>query len=192
MQVRESISTESKTVVSLEDDIPSHAMKSCRIKLDVGGASYSTSLTTLTMLEPSSALSRMFTPPFDITPEGKRILPFFLNRFGEQNKMVFKSFVCIIEDGTYFIDRDGLLFRHILNWLRDGSLSATLPAHLIPDLVKECKFFGLNKMEAALLSSRPSPEVASSLEGVLSKPGGMAAAAVMLSIVSLALAHPRQ
>jgi hypothetical protein len=41
-----------------------------RVKLDVGGVLYSTSLITLRAFEPTSALARMFTQPFSITPEG--------------------------------------------------------------------------------------------------------------------------
>jgi hypothetical protein len=41
-----------------------------RIKLDVGGVHYSTSLTTLTAREPDSLLAHMFTKPFKVTPEG--------------------------------------------------------------------------------------------------------------------------
>jgi len=62
------------------------------IKLDVGGFKFSTTLTTLTT-EPHSMLAAMFSGRFPV----------------EKN-----------EEGCVFIDRDGRMFHHILNWLRNG------------------------------------------------------------------------
>lgn len=61
-----------------------------QIKLDVGGHTFTTTLTTLTRI-PDSVLGAMFS--------GRHTL--------EKN-----------EAGAYFIDRDGTNFRHILNFLR--------------------------------------------------------------------------
>lgn len=61
------------------------------VKLDVGGAQFTTSLTTLCRF-PESMLGVMFS--------GRHELP-------------------VTSDGCYFIDRDGSQFNHILNFLRD-------------------------------------------------------------------------
>jgi BTB/POZ domain len=61
-----------------------------QVKLDIGGHTFTTTLTTLTRI-PDSMLGAMFS--------GRHTL--------EKN-----------ESGAYFIDRDGTHFRHILNFLR--------------------------------------------------------------------------
>ena len=65
-----------------------------RIMLDVGGTCYSTSCSTLTKY-PDSTLGVMFSGRHDL-----------------------EAIKC--SDGSFFIDRDGTHFRHILNYLRDG------------------------------------------------------------------------
>jgi hypothetical protein len=71
-----------------------------RVRLDVGGHVFTTSLLTLTK-DPSSMLSAMFSGRHSITREA---------------------------DGSFFIDRDGTYFRYILNFLRDGGFRpGTLP-----------------------------------------------------------------
>jgi len=64
------------------------------ITLNVGGTRYTTSLGTLSRF-PESVLCKMFAGAFSLKPES---------------------------DGSYFIDRDGQVFRFILNYLRDGVL----------------------------------------------------------------------
>ncbi|XP_065914482.1 uncharacterized protein [Dysidea avara] len=64
------------------------------IDLNVGGTHYSTSRSTLTK-HPESMLGVMFSGRHDL-----------------------ETMKC--SDGSYFIDRDGTHFRHILNYLRDG------------------------------------------------------------------------
>jgi len=61
-----------------------------RVRLDVGGQHYSTTIETLTAV-PDSVLGRMFSGRFPIE----------------------------LVEGRVFIDRDGTHFRHILNFLRD-------------------------------------------------------------------------
>ena len=65
-----------------------------RIVLDVGGMHYSASRSTLTKY-PESILGVMFSDRHDL-----------------------ETMQC--KDGSFFIDRDGTHFRHILNYLRDG------------------------------------------------------------------------
>lgn len=66
-----------------------------KVKLNVGGQIFVTSITTLTK-DPDSLLSRMFGPNGTAVPEA---------------------------DGSYFIDRDGTYFRYVLNYLRDLTVS---------------------------------------------------------------------
>lgn len=68
------------------------------IHLNVGGTKYATSRSTL-LSQPGTFLAEMFS-----------------GQMGEPRKDV---------DGSYFIDRDGQSFRHVLNFLRDGTLPFT-------------------------------------------------------------------
>jgi len=63
-----------------------------KVKLDVGGVRYTTTRTTLCRVA-GSYLALMFSGAFELETDAS--------------------------DGTVFIDRDGILFRHILNFLRD-------------------------------------------------------------------------
>ncbi len=75
---------------SASDSSSSSGNSSGRIKLDVGGVNYSTSITTLTS-QPNSMLESMFSGRYPIKKD---------------------------EDGIVFIDRNGKLFGVILDWLR--------------------------------------------------------------------------
>jgi len=68
--------------------------QSSRIQLNVGGKRFETSLGTLCMV-PDSMLAAMFSGRHALTAD---------------------------EDGSYFIDRDGKHFGHILNFLRQGTI----------------------------------------------------------------------
>jgi hypothetical protein len=50
------------------------------------------------------------------------------------------------EDGSYFIDRDGTYFRHILNYLRDSSIPTQLSAHDMEEIAREAVFYGLEAL----------------------------------------------
>ena len=48
------------------------------------------------------------------------------------------------EKGVYIIDRDGKLFRYILNWLRDGTIvQDMINKNDLQQLKRECTFYGL-------------------------------------------------
>src|SRR5690606_30881502 len=68
------------------------------IKIDVGGVKYRTTIETVTKHQ--NMLAGMFSGKFSMKPES---------------------------DGYYFIDRDGVPFRHILNYLRDGTVPKLPP-----------------------------------------------------------------
>ena len=68
------------------------------VTLDVGGTKYRTTLSTLTKY-PDSMLGVMFSGRHDLPQQ---------------------------EDGSYFIDRDGEVFKHILMYLRDRNICLSL------------------------------------------------------------------
>ena len=75
--------------------VPNHWLKA-PVHLDVGGKNYTTSLATLKSV-PGSRIYNTFTGRTAVTLDKKT--------------------------NCYFIDRDGELFRYVLQYLRDGSLS---------------------------------------------------------------------
>ena len=98
-----------------------------RIVLDVGGTHYSTSRSTLTKY-PESMLGVMFSGRHDL-----------------------ETMQC--KDGSFFIDRDGTHFRHILNYLRDGEeVVESFPRSPdgLSELIREAKFYQLDGLTALL------------------------------------------
>jgi hypothetical protein len=52
-------------------------------------------------------------------------------------------------DGSFFVDRDGSLFKHVLNYMRDPvSFDAPMDREVARDLMREAKYFGLQVGEA--------------------------------------------
>ena len=98
-----------------------HQMQDSKVKVDVGGHIYSTSVQTLKR-DPDSMLAAMFSGIHELKQE---------------------------QDGSYFIDRDGDLFRYILNFLRDGHVDVeTLPRDrsAVKSLLREAKYFKVGKL----------------------------------------------
>ncbi|XP_068676944.1 uncharacterized protein [Montipora foliosa] len=85
-----------------------------KVKLNVGGKIYSTTVDTLRK-DPDSMLCAMFSGRHELKPDP--------------------------EDGAYFIDRDGKPFRFILNYLRDGDVHLPDDKMTRKELLKEAKFF---------------------------------------------------
>ena len=100
------------------------------IKLNVGGQYFTTSLETLTK-DPGSMLHAMFSGRFDTKPA---------------------------EDGSYFIDRDGTHFRHILNFLRTGELIVPEDKVVCKELLREAKFYQIQGILAEL-TPKPKPKL---------------------------------
>lgn len=114
------------------------------VELNVGGVAYTTSLASLTRV-PGSLLANIFN--------GKS---------------------APVQDvrGRYFIDRDGILFRYILEFLRDGELR--LPEHFQERerLQGEARFYGLGD-----IVTEPTPKLnGTALQGHREKPSHAIAA----------------
>ena len=88
--------------------------QSSRIVLDVGGVSFATSRGTLTAV-PDSMLAAMFSGRHKLAPN---------------------------EDGSFFIDRDPEYFRHILNYLRNGTIQVELGTAMAREVALEADFYG--------------------------------------------------
>lgn len=114
-----------KKLTALEDEKGfMKKMESCqlnKVRLDVGGIFFSTSVSTLCKYE-DSMLSAMFSG---------------------RHKLEESS------DGTIFIDRDGTYFRYILNFLRGRILVANdLPndRHILREIKQEADFYQISKL----------------------------------------------
>ncbi len=98
-----------------------HKIQESKIKLDIGGHNYTTSINTLRR-DSESMLAAMFSGRHELKKES---------------------------DGSYFIDRDGTYFRYILNFLRDGYIDAgTLPTDnvTLKELLREAKYYQLTAL----------------------------------------------
>ena len=91
-----------------------------RIKLNIGGQTYETTDTVLKR-DPSSLLAALVGDASPLQAD---------------------------EDGCFFIDRDGMLFRHILRFLRDGVLPAN--RGLLQQLLHESEYFGIESLRESL------------------------------------------
>jgi len=96
----------------------SHVHFGENVKINVGGRIFTTSLKTLRR-ESESFLALMFSEKYDLKKD----------------------------DGSFFIDRDGSFFHHILNYLRDGKVSEYVIEDYGPHLQKEAEFYGLSALK---------------------------------------------
>jgi len=97
------------------------------VHIDVGGTIYTSSLETLTRY-PDSRLAKLFNGG----------IPIVLDSLKQH----------------YFIDRDGQMFRHVLNFVRNGKL--LIPTDF-PDnelLLEEARFYDIQPMVRALLERK--------------------------------------
>ncbi|XP_015907526.1 BTB/POZ domain-containing protein KCTD16 [Parasteatoda tepidariorum] len=98
------------------------------VELNVGGVLYTTSLSTLTK-DTNCLLGQIFT--------GKESI-------GKDNK------------GRYFVDRDGVLFRYILDFLRNQKLVLPENFHERERLKHEAEYFNMSDLVACVNSLAPS------------------------------------
>ena len=94
------------------------------VELNVGGVFYTTALSTLTR-EPDSRLAALFAEQ----PE---------SRMQKDAK------------GRFFLDRDGVLFRYVLDFLRNQALVLPEGFRELQRLRQEASFFGLAGLDKAL------------------------------------------
>lgn len=86
------------------------------VRLNVGGTIFVTTVDTLTQRDTDSMLAVMFSGRHRLHMDAK--------------------------EGAVFIDRDGTHFRHILNWLRDGTVPILdMPAY--QELLREAEYYQL-------------------------------------------------
>ncbi|XP_021826801.1 FH protein interacting protein FIP2-like [Prunus avium] len=113
--------------------------KSSVIRLNIGGNKFCTSVDTLTQREPNSMLAAMFS--------------------GRHNVVCEED----CEKGYVFIDRDGTHFRHILNWLRDGTVPLLEERCKYSELLREAEYFqlvGLTEEIHAFLNKKENDQIA--------------------------------
>lgn len=93
------------------------------VRLNIGGKKFCTTVDTLTQREPDSMLAAMFSGRHTLCQDPDK--------------------------GYFFVDRDGKYFRHILNWLRDGSVP-TLNESEYSDLLREAEYYQLLGLEEGI------------------------------------------
>ena len=98
--------------------------QSSPVHLNIGGQRFTTSLQTLRR-DQDSMLATMFSGRHKLLKE---------------------------PDGSYFVDRDGTHFRHILNYLRDGFRAEMLPQDELPlrEIANEAHYYQLTGLVAGI------------------------------------------
>lgn len=112
---------EEKVKLAEEASEKQRTHQSKRVKLNIGGTRFETTITTLSA-EPDSMLAAMFSGRFPLSPDA---------------------------DGYHFIDRDGTQFALVLNWLRTKTLSESLDRGTLESLAQEADFYQLNQLKRA-------------------------------------------
>jgi len=97
-----------------------------RIKLNVGGFRFETTEHTLICKDKGSFFESMIVSPNTVKDD----------------------------QGSYFIDRDGILFGYILNFLRDGDVALPSTDLELAQLVREARFYGLYTLENLIDTKR--------------------------------------
>ena len=95
-----------------------------QVELNVGGKLYSTTVTTLTRL-PNNLIEKMFTGQSPITKDSQ---------------------------GRCFIDRDGEIFAHVLNFLRTKSLTLRDNFSDMESLMQEAEYYQINDLKRLIQS----------------------------------------
>lgn len=98
------------------------------IELNVGGKLYDTTVTTLTRF-PNNLIGKMFTGQVPISKDAK---------------------------GRYFIDRDGEMFSHILNFLRTRTLELRDDFENADSLLQEAEYYRMDDLKRLIQSHAAS------------------------------------
>uniref|UniRef100_A0A0D9XK05 BTB domain-containing protein n=1 Tax=Leersia perrieri TaxID=77586 RepID=A0A0D9XK05_9ORYZ len=112
------------------------------VLLNIGGIRHKTTADTLTQREPGSLLAAVLSG-------GAHGLP-------------------TTEEGAVFVDRDGELFRHVLNWLRDGAVPA-LPDAEYRQLLREAEYYRLPGLIDCISERIGDDKIESSMEAELTR-----------------------
>lgn len=124
------------------------------VELNVGGVIYATTPTTLNR-EPNSLLAQMLPAPSKPASSG-----------GDATSPTPKSAVTRIykdSKGRYFIDRDGVLFRYVLDYLRNGKVILPECFHECDRLRQEADYYRLTGMSNCLQQSSGTPSISGTL-----------------------------
>ena len=134
------------------------------VHIDVGGTIFTSSLETLTRY-PDSRLSKLFNGT----------IPIVLDTLKQH----------------YFIDRDGKLFRYILNFMRYGTLA--LPDHFteLPALLEEARYFELAPLINAIEERLANRKVPATSDYSLLKPIKQSTANTNNDVLSLHISQDR-
>lgn len=138
-------------------------MSSVVVELNVGGVIYATTRMTVTKY-PDSLLGQLFLLK---QPIGEQQQADACNHDNVSNNCSSQSLQLIPDSkGRYFIDRDGVLFRYVLDFLRTGKLTLPENFHERDRLTCEAEYFRLTAMVKVIGQLTQSPEVVvSSLPG---------------------------
>ncbi|XP_076657941.1 BTB/POZ domain-containing protein Ktl [Halictus rubicundus] len=109
------------------------------VELNVGGIFYTTTLTTLTR-ESNSHLAALFSGKVPVEKDAK---------------------------GRYFLDRDGVLFRYVLDFLRNQALVLPEGFREKERLKQEANFYGLPGLERAIQENKFSSTSGKRLTGCI-------------------------
>jgi hypothetical protein len=106
--------------------------------LNVGGKTFMTTRDTLT--REKSYLSDMITS-YEF---GRRMSS------ASADDAAAPTLHCPLPPPTFFIDRDGEMFRHILNYLRDGECTLKPSVPSLASLCSEAAYYGLTRLQRGL------------------------------------------
>ena len=131
LRVQESVQQERQQLETMKAAVDGNIEQfKQRVKLNVGGSKFETTLSTLTR-HPDSMLAVMFSGRHEVPQD---------------------------DDGYVFIDRDGTHFRIILNFLRTGVLDVPKSQKAANELTRELQYYQLDTcVEAGAFSTTASP-----------------------------------
>mgnify|MGYP001319929566 CR=1 FL=1 len=117
LRVQESVQQERQQLETMKAAVDGNIEQfKQRVKLNVGGSKFETTLSTLTR-HPDSMLAVMFSGRHEVPRD---------------------------DDGYVFIDRDGTHFRIILNFLRTGALDVPTSQKAASELTRELQYYQLD------------------------------------------------